>query len=102
MGTYDVNVTSFRTNGFVLMYMVYNTSPFSSARDAVSVRPTAPFDKFVKDTVSNYLLNNIEPPQEIIVAIRNLADDVISGKNVVMRSGDYICLVNYAKKTGNF
>ena len=101
MGSYDVNVATFMNKGFTIMYMVYGTGFFTSAKDAVTVKPTNLFDTFVKDTVRNYILNAVEPPTEISIAIRNMADDVVSGRDAVMRAGDYISLVTYAKRTGH-
>lgn len=39
------------------------------------------------------------PPKEIASAIQNLVDDHLSGREVILRTGDYIVLQNYYKKT---
>jgi hypothetical protein len=38
------------------------------------------------------------PPEEIAPAIMNLVDDQTSGRDMVMRAGDYISLQNYLRK----
>ena len=60
------------------------------------------FTKFVEGEVHNYLNGTTPPPESIQSAVLNVADDVASGREVVLRAGDYIALRNYyMEKTGH-
>ena len=100
MATYEVNVNRFMVNQIKIMYLVINQNVLSSYRDTIQIKPTAEFDTMVKNHVREYVLNAIEPPADITSAILNIADDVMADREAVIRSGDYITLINYARKTG--
>jgi len=40
------------------------------------------------------------PPPEIATAILNMADDFMAGRQVAMRSGDYLAIQNFIRKEG--
>jgi hypothetical protein len=52
----------------------------------------------VKEHVLAYAAEGTPPPDKIATAIMNIADDVMAGRNLVMRAGDYISLMSYAKE----
>jgi hypothetical protein len=43
-------------------------------------------------------VNGKAPPKEIAAAIMNITDDLLSGREPVLRAGDYIQLQNYMRK----
>lgn len=55
------------------------------------------FTDFAEEYVDAYIYDNKEPPTEIAGAIKNIADDVLSGREPVVRAGDYISIQNYIK-----
>ena len=40
------------------------------------------------------------PPEAIAPAVMNVADDVLAGRDVQLRAGDYIALQNFIRKPG--
>jgi hypothetical protein len=55
------------------------------------------FNVFVGEHVNAYIADKKMPPSEIAGAIMNIADDLFSGREPVLRAGDYISLQNYMK-----
>ncbi len=64
--------------------------------DIVERVPDAAFTKFVEAQVQNYL-KGTAAPTAIQSAVMNIADDFISGRDVVLKAGDYIALQNQFK-----
>jgi hypothetical protein len=63
-----------------------------------------PGEEFVRVTekfVNAYIFEKKAPPDEIAPAIMNIADDHLSGRGMIIRSGDYISLQNYVRKSGS-
>jgi hypothetical protein len=55
------------------------------------------FNKFVHDHVQAYIFEKKAPPKEIETAIMNIADDLLSGREPVLRAGDYIQLQSFMR-----
>ncbi|PWB55162.1 MAG: hypothetical protein C3F06_03120 [Candidatus Methanoperedenaceae archaeon] len=55
------------------------------------------FTEVAAKHVNAYIFDKKEPPAEIAGAIINIADDVLNGREPILRAGDYISLQNYAK-----
>jgi hypothetical protein len=56
------------------------------------------FAEVAAEHVNAYIFNKQEPPAEIAGAIINIADDVLNGREPILRAGDYIALQNYTKE----
>lgn len=59
--------------------------------------PDKEFHQFVTDKVNAYIFQKEAPPAEIASAIINIADDHLSGREPVIRAGDYIAIQNYLR-----
>ncbi len=58
------------------------------------------FNQFLNEQVCAYVLEKKAPPKEIAPAIMNLADDILSGREPTLRTGDYIQLQKYMREGG--
>ena len=52
------------------------------------------FNNFIQKNVKNYLETGKIPPSAIKAPILNIAEDIIAGREPVIRAGDYIALQN--------
>jgi hypothetical protein len=59
--------------------------------------PGKEFKAAVDVHVNAYLFNKKEPPAEIATAIMNIADDVLNGRDVILKTGDYISIQNFVR-----
>ena len=59
--------------------------------------PGKKFYDVTEKYVNAYIFDNKEPPAEIAGAIMNIADDVMNGREPIMRAGDYISIQNYTR-----
>jgi hypothetical protein len=55
------------------------------------------FVKFVEGHVGAFIEKGTMPPAQIAAPIMNIAEDVIAGREVVMRAGDYIALESFRR-----
>ena len=39
----------------------------------------------------------VTPPEDIASAIMNIADDLMSGRDITLRAGDYIAIQNHVR-----
>ena len=65
--------------------------------DLLKVRPTEKFYDMVHELVMAHAVEGKAPPKQVATAIMNIADDMLSGREIVVRAGDYIDLMNFAK-----
>jgi hypothetical protein len=56
------------------------------------------FAKVVKTNLKAYMTEGKEPPAAIAASIKNFADDLVAGREMVVRSGDYFAIQNYIKE----
>ncbi len=64
--------------------------------DLLKVPATEKFFEMIREQVINQLSGTAVPP-EIAPAIMNIADDIAAGREVSIRTGDYISLMGYAR-----
>jgi hypothetical protein len=81
----------------IVMYLIIRDGMIKKYVDLLKVRPTEKFHEMVHEQVLAYAVEGKEPPPEIATAIMNIADDVMAGRDAVMRAGDYIALVSYGR-----
>ena len=88
----------------VMFYLIINDccegNPYFNKElgDVVQVAPEKKFYEYVAKHLNAYLQDGVMPPTEIAPAIINLVDDFKAGRDMVLRTGDYISLQNYLRK----
>ncbi len=84
---------SFPIGSTVVMYLVIP----NKYKDVIRTRPTEKFQNMVHKEVMKYVVDRKKSPKKIRTAIMNIADDMMAGRAVSLRAGDYIDLMTYAK-----
>lgn len=80
-----------------VMYLYPPPIDFKDLKELVAQGVRSRFLKEVQAHTQAYLLEGKEPPAQIASAIRNFADDIAAGREVVIRAGDYIAVQSYLK-----
>lgn len=57
------------------------------------------FNNVIETHTRALIEKGIEPPREIANAIYNIADDLQHGREATIKTGDYIAIQNYVKRT---
>ena len=65
----------------------------------ISARPSKVFFQTIADHTNAYLFESKEPPAEIATAIKNIVDDHINEREIVIRAGDYASVQNYIRNS---
>ena len=65
----------------------------------IDARPDARFFEELNQHVEAYLDEGKAPPDAIASAVMNVADDVLAGRDVQLKAGDYIALQNFMRKS---
>jgi hypothetical protein len=87
-----------------IMYLVIGSKELISREggpgekyfELTKVQPTEKFFEMVREEVRSHLKGK-ETPKEIATAIMNISDDLQSGRDPVLRAGDYIAMMDYAR-----
>jgi uncharacterized protein (UPF0147 family) len=82
----------------VVMYLIVIDQMIAKYRDIMMARPTEKFQSMVHKEVMTYVIDGKEPPEQIRTAVMNIADDMMAGRDVTLRAGDYIDMMNYARE----
>lgn len=82
----------------VVMYLIILDKLIARNKAIMTARPTEKFQRMVQEQVVNHVVNGEDPPAQIRTAILNIADDVMAGRDVTLRAGDYIALMDFARK----
>lgn len=61
-------------------------------RKFVEIEPDRRFKEVVQGYVNAYLKEGVAPPAEIATAVMNMADDILAGRDIVLKTGDYVAL----------
>jgi hypothetical protein len=80
-----------------VMYLVLMEKMIDKFASLVRIKPTENFFEMVREHVIDHAVNGNMPPAAISSAILNIADDLMAGRDVCMRAGDYISLMNFAR-----
>jgi hypothetical protein len=82
------------------LWIMYLTSPIEGLRKGwlklVEIPPNEEFYSVVSTHVKAYMKGEA-PPDSIASAILNIADDIASGRDVIIRAGDYISIQNFMR-----
>ena len=65
--------------------------------ELLEVVPDERFYKVLNEHVHAYIREGVMPPEQIMSTVMNVADDVMAGRDPVLRAGDYIAMQNYAR-----
>ncbi len=84
----------------VVMYLVIIDKMIDRYKGVLKVQPTEKFYDVVQELVKNHVIGDEEPPEQIRTSVLNLADDMMAGRDVALRAGDYIALMDYAREIG--
>lgn len=68
-----------------------------SFQDLVQIGPDARFEEVVGGYVTALIQEGKMPPSDIAPAILNLANDLLSGRDMTIRTGDYIAIQNHLR-----
>ena len=83
-----------------VMYLVIGPGDLfnKSVWDWANIPMDKSFQKKVYQMVTAYVEKGEMPPEQIAPTILNLADDLVAGRDMVIRAGDYIALRHYMRK----
>ena len=81
-----------------IMYLVLMEKMVVKFADLLRIKPTENFYEMVREHVIDHAVHGERPPEQIAGAILNIADDLMAGRQVTMRAGDYISLMNFARQ----
>lgn len=81
-----------------IMYLIIIDKMIARHRDVLMARTTEKFQSMVHKEVMTHVIDGKEPPEQIRTAVMNIADDMMAGRDMTLRAGDYIALVNYARE----
>lgn len=65
--------------------------------DVIEARPDARFFEELDRHVQAYVNEGKMPPEAIASSVMNVADDVLAGRDVQLKAGDYIALQNFMR-----
>lgn len=65
----------------------------------IAISPDERFTEVVTKLVSAYVEKGEMPPDDIAPAILNLADDLMAGRKMSIRAGDYITIQSHLRQT---
>jgi hypothetical protein len=88
----------------LVRYLVVIDWPNERLGDIVKVSPTSEFNKYIAQMLNTYINKNTIPDMEIAPAIMNMADDYLTGNEIVLKAGDYYALQTHfrnMKKTAS-
>lgn len=69
-------------------------------KDVLEARPDSRFFEELNRHVTALVKEGKAPPEAIASAVMNVADDVLAGREVQLKAGDYITLQSYFRKVG--
>lgn len=80
--------------------VAYKIPPMLDARlsELIEIRPDAKFDKAVGGFLRGVLEEGKMPPAEIAPAILNMAEDFVNGREMVIKTGDYIAIQGFLRQ----
>ena len=67
-------------------------------KDVLEARPDSSFFEELNGHVTAFVNEGKAPPEAIASAVMNVADDVLAGRDLQLKAGDYITLQSYFRK----
>jgi hypothetical protein len=77
------------------MYLVIVDDVFN--KNQININITPEFEAVTFRYAQAYLEKGDMPPADIAPAILNMADDLLAGRQVTVRAGDYIAIQNHLR-----
>ena len=93
---------SWLVEGFIIdrrtwiMYLIIDRLSVDWMKYA-QIPPDKKFYMIISGIVDEYMNKGVSPPAEIATAIMNVADDIMAGRDVVFKAGDYVTLQSYVR-----
>ncbi|MGC2109031.1 MAG: hypothetical protein WA655_05900 [Candidatus Korobacteraceae bacterium] len=81
-----------------LFYLIVADNIFE--KNEISLNITPEFENITFGYAKAYIEKGEMPPADIAPAILNMADDYMSGRQVAIRTGDYIAIQTHIRKGG--
>lgn len=80
--------------------VAYKIPPMLDDRllEMAQIAPDSQFERVVTKWVSAVVKEGATPPADIAPAIWNLANDLMSGRDMVIRTGDYIAIQQHLRQ----
>jgi hypothetical protein len=94
------NVVWLRKHRVMYLYPAPTELGVDRLRDLVSNGLDKKFTTFIQKQLKAYMVGGQEPPAEIAATIYNFADDLAHGRDLVVRTGDYIAIQGYMQGGG--
>jgi hypothetical protein len=82
----------------VYMYLIIPDRHFLKYKNLFKVRPKEKFNDMVHELVVRHMTEEKTFKGPVFNALANISDDMLAGREVVLRAGDYIALVEYGRK----
>jgi hypothetical protein len=76
-------------------YLILVEAAFKQWGEQLKVRPSERFFAVLNEHVDKYINSNVLPPPEIAGAVMNIADDIMAGRDIQVKAGDYITVQNF-------
>jgi len=80
-----------------VMYLIVNYLSKEQLKYA-EVQPDRKFFIEVSNMVESFMNKGTQPPPEVASAIYNIADDITTGRDVILKMGDYLALQGFLRK----
>lgn len=80
-----------------VMYLIIPDRHAHGVSEAINTQPTEAFQKQVTALVDDFIHKGTTPPEAVAPAIYNIADDILAGRSVSIRAGDYVSLQNHLR-----
>jgi len=95
--TYTVSVADWILKRKLIFYYLIVIDPL---RQQTEINPGEQFEAVTARYMRAYIQEGTMPPPDIATAIVNMADDLLAGRQITVRSGDYIAIQNHLRKEG--
>jgi hypothetical protein len=78
-----------------VMYLQPVPEGLAQIKELVQNKLDKGFVTVVKQHLKAYMVDGKEPPAAIAPTIKNFADDLVAGRSMTVRSGDYYAIQNF-------
>jgi hypothetical protein len=92
---YMVSVSEWLLKRKIIFYYLILPDKFGRT---VEINPGEKFEALAASHMRAFIQDGTAPPTDIASAIINMADDYMAGRQVTIRSGDYLALQNHIRK----
>ena len=90
-----VSVSDWILRRKIVFFYLIVPDPF---RKSAEITPSEQFEAAAARFMNAYINDGTMPPADIAPAIMNMADDYMAGRQITIRSGDYLAIQNHLRK----